>query len=472
MSKFSPFYPKPHQKRSSFIFRFIRGFNSWIDVLFEKSYSMQMGHIHQFGMDVYMVNDPTTIKKVLIDQPEKYPKHTFMHQMLVDLLGNSIFTTNGEQWKHQREIINQGFSQTKVTVFFPQVKDSIADMINRLSNYTDQFIEIDSEMTYVTADVMFRVILSKHLDYHHASQIYRQFSQYQELIQKITALKFYKIPLLWRFLRLKSIKRAKAIRKIVISSVDERLEMHAAKQVLPQDILSTLIQGTDNKNQSFSREELIDQICMLFLAGHETSSAALSWAIYLIGNDLDIQNQIFAEVEEHCRDGISVDDINKLKYTSSVFHETLRLFPPVSFFMREATEDHILYDKFVKKGALIVISPWLMHRHRKMWNMPDAFCPERFNKQENKKTISQCYLPFSKGQRVCPGAGFAKQEAILILATIVKSFIVTSDKLHVPIPSGKITLRPKNGVMVKFTPRTDEHVWAKDYAPSKSANLN
>ncbi|MFA6040032.1 MAG: cytochrome P450, partial [Methylophilus sp.] len=153
---FIPPYPKPHTSKSSFTKRLIRGLHSWIDVLFEKSYSMKMGHIKQPNFDLYMVNDTDLVKKILIDEPEKYPKHQLMHKMLEPLLGNSIFTTNGEVWARQRRLVDAGFSQARLRLAFPLMTAAIDEMLGRLQGVaTGQAYEIDAEMTHITSDIIF-----------------------------------------------------------------------------------------------------------------------------------------------------------------------------------------------------------------------------------------------------------------------------------------------------------------------------
>lgn len=460
MTDFCPYYPKPHKTKSSLFFRFFRGLSSWIDVLFEKSYSMKMGHVKQFGLDLYMVNEPEIIKRILIDEAEHFPKHALMHNMLKDLLGDSVFTTNGDVWKHQREILNHAFTTAKVSRLFPQMKDSVDTMISRISEFMlsnkEDYLEVDSEMTHITADIIFRAILSKSLEKSDSHEIYNAFIEYQDLSQKMVTMKLFKIPL-WRFYKRGVLASAKKIRNFILKIIDERLaksEKAEKAESSIHDMLDVIMNNADSNDKKFSREELLDQINMLFLAGHETSAASLAWSIYLIANSDEIQNNLYLEIKEHFGSGeIDQQGLSKLKYTQSVFNESLRLFPPVSFFLRESMVDQMIGDKHVKKGSVIVISPWLMHRHRKIWIKPDTFCPSRFVEKKEKSAINHAYLPFSKGPRTCPGAGFATQEGVLILASIVKHFKIQPHPDHVPIPSAKVTLRAKNCIKVKFIAR-------------------
>lgn len=421
---------------------------------------MKMGYVKQFGLDLYMVNEPSLVKKILVDESENFPKHILMHKMLKDLLGESVFTTNGNIWKHQREILNYAFTNAKVSRLFPQMKNAVDAMISRISDFSishpEDYFEIDSEMTHVTADIIFRAILSKKIDKSDSHEIYSAFLQYQKLSQKMVMMKLFKVPL-WRFYERGVKKSSKKIRDFILAIIDERLLKSENSEYSINDMLDIIVNSADSNGKKFSKQELLDQINMLFLAGHETSAASLAWSIYLIANTDDLQNRIYQEIEENSNSGeIEQINLSKLKLTQSVFNESLRLFPPVSFFLREATVDQMVGDKFVRKGSAIVISPWLMHRHRKIWTNPDMFCPDRFlerKDENNKNALNHAYLPFSKGPRTCPGAGFATQEGILILASIVKKFKIQPDPHHIPVPSAKVTLRAKNCIKVKLIPR-------------------
>jgi cytochrome P450 len=146
---------------------------------------------------------------------------------------------------------------------------------------------------------------------------------------------------------------------------------------------------------------------------------------------------------------IGFSDIKSLRYTANVFRETLRLYPPVGYFSRQAAETHCARDKTIPAGSSILISPWLIQRHRDLWADPDGFDPDRFDREETKESVKQAYLPFSLGPRVCIGAAFATQEAVLILASLVQRYTFETLPDHVPIAAGRLTVRPVNGVRLR-----------------------
>ncbi|MFM9901219.1 MAG: cytochrome P450, partial [Polaromonas sp.] len=197
--------------------------------------------------------------------------------------------------------------------------------------------------------------------------------------------------------------------------------------------------------------ELVNQVAMLFLAGHETSASALTWALYMVAKSPDVQARMHAEVmaleSTHNPDKpVDASEMKSLALTWNVFRETLRLFPPVGFIARESTQTCPMRDKTVGQGASVVVSPWLIQRHRDLWDDPDAFNPDRYANDASRESLKNAYLPFGMGPRVCMGAAFALQEAVLILSSVARHYHLEAVPGHVPQPVGRLTIRSDNGV--------------------------
>lgn len=451
---FIPPFPTPHKSKSSFVLRFLRGWRSWLDVLFERSYRMKMGEIWQPGFNIYMINEPKWVRRILVEKAGEYPKHELMHRMLEPLLGSSIFTTNGTVWERQRRLVDQALEQARLKQVFPLMQDSVNDMLSRLDAHADgQSYEVDAEMTYVTADIIFRTILSEKLDGQDAHDIYDAFVEFQGHAQRAMMLMIYRLPAY--FPRRASERSAQKIRAILARLIAARYEKRAKGEDDAQDILSALMDARDPvSNDGFSYEEMVDQICMLFLAGHETSASALGWSLYLMSRCPDLQERMFAEIQSEIGERtFAFGDAKRLPMTRDVFREALRLYPPVGFFVREASETQCIRNKTVKAGSPIMIAPWLIHRHRELWERPDEFDPDRFETAAGKESLKCAYMPFSNGPRVCPGAAFATQEALLILASIVRRFHIGLVDGFEPKPVGRVTIRSGNGIWLRLTRR-------------------
>jgi len=457
--RFVAAYPKPLKSKASWLLLFLSARRSWLDGLFERSYRMKMGEVRLLRTRLYMLNEPPLVKRVLVEQAKAYPKHVLLGAALRPLLGDSIFTANGAQWERQRRMIAPAFAQTRLNVVFGLMRDAAAAMVERLEALPDKVEhDVELEMSHVTADIILRTILSRPLQGDEARRIFAAFSQFQALAPRLALPALYGVRWLTPFWQVMRSRRcAREIRTILERIIRPRFDAHrAGSSEDHRDILASLLDARDeeNGNEPMSFDEVVDEVAMLFLAGHETSASALSWSLYLLGHSPDIQERLHAEVmattggtevtPEHLRD---------LEFTRQVFREAMRLFPPVGFLARQAAADDSMRDKSVAAGASMVISPWLIHRHRELWDRPDEFDPDRFATDAGRESARGAYLPFGMGPRVCMGAGFAMQEAALLLATLAARYRFAPAPGHVPEPVGRLTIRSANGIRMVIEKR-------------------
>jgi len=191
---------------------------------------------------------------------------------------------------------------------------------------------------------------------------------------------------------------------------------------------------------------------MLFLAGHETTASSMTWTLYLLALYPEIQEKAYKEVSKYCKeDEFTIENTKKLEYITKIFKESLRLYPPVSFYPRITVEETTIRDKKLKKGAAVVISPWLMHRNERYWEDPHMFNPNRFDDPDNIHKYT--YFPFSLGQRTCIGLSFAMQESTLLLASILREYKLELKENFVPNIAGRLTTRSLNGMPIKLIRR-------------------
>lgn len=451
MSHFCPAYPPPRKSRTGIWKFFFSARHSWLDSLYERSYRMQMGEVHLPGVDLYMVNDPVVVKRVLQEESADFPKSALLGDALRPLLGDSVFTTNGSTWQRQREMMAPAFAQARLQVAFPVMKDATEAMLARLDALPDGAEhDIEVEMTFVTADIIFRTIFSQPLEGADAHRVFEAFARFQALAPKLMLPAMYGLRwLVWPWDVWRSRRAAREIRGLLEALIRPRYEAYGRDGASScADILAAFLAARDAQTgQPFSFDELVDQVAMLFLAGHETSASALTWACYLLAKAPEIQGRVQAEVAAQLQ-GRSVmqADLKSMALTWNVFRETLRLFPPVGFMARESARTCPMRDKTVPQSASILISPWLIQRHRLWWDEPDAFNPDRYDGEAARESLRQAYLPFGAGPRVCIGAAFALQEAALILSSLVARYRLEAVPGHVPQPVGRLTIRSGNGV--------------------------
>lgn len=478
MSRFYPVYPKPLKRKASMLLMFFGKRRSWLDGLYERSYGMKMGQVSLPGLELYMVNEPPLVRRILIEQAAKFPKHALLGKLLKPLLGESIFTTNGEQWQRQRQMMDQSFAHTRLKLVFPLMKAAASAMQDRLDRLPDgAAYDVDIEMTHVTADIIFRTILSQTLEGETAHKIFDAFTRFQALAPRLLNPIIFRLPRLfspWLAIR-RSNQAAREIRSQLEVFILPRYEAHhLGNPGAQQDILASLLDAVDpNTGQGFSFDELVDQVAMLFLAGHETSASALAWSLYLISMSPEIQERMHAEAVAVIGDKEpEYSDIKQMQLIWNVFRETLRLYPPVGFFARQATETQVMRDKTVHADSSVIIAPWLIHRHRELWERPDEFDPDRYASDSARESLKCAYLPFGLGPRVCMGATFALQEAGLILATLVKRYRFEPLADHTPEPVGRLTIRSGNGIRVGVYKRRQNDAASRPAAGNLPATAN
>ncbi|EAH9941919.1 cytochrome P450 [Campylobacter jejuni] len=447
-----PFFPKPYKNKASTLLTFLLKRRSWLDGLYERSYKMQTGYVKMPNFDLYVINDTKEVKRMMVDEVREFPKSAFLHELLSPLLGESIFTTNGEVWKKQRELLRPSFEMTRINKVFNLMSEAVADMMDRFSKYPNHaVIEVDEAMTFITADVIFRTIMSSKLDEEKGKKILNAFVTFQEQSVHTAMRRMFRFPK-WLSYVLGDRKRAKAgdvIRQVLSDIIKPRYDM--ADNAEFEDILGSLLLVVDaDTNKRFSFEEILDQVAMLFLAGHETTASSLTWTLYLLSLYPKEQEKACEEIAQVLQGGaIEISHLRQFKYLTNIFKESLRLYPPVGFFAREAKKDTQVRDKLIKKGSGVVIAPWLIHRHEEFWTNPHGFNPSRFEGEYKK----DAYLPFGVGERICIGQGFAMQEAILILANILKTYKLELEEGFVPDVVGRLTVRSANGMRIKFSKR-------------------
>jgi cytochrome P450 len=459
--RFCPFYPEPKRNKLAWLSMFFSARNSWLDALYHQSYRMQMGEVRLPGLDLFMVNDPKLVRQVLDVKAGDFPKSPLLHQALFPLLGESIFTTNAHQWRKQRAMMNPAFAQARLDFAFPAMLNATRDMLGRLEkNPASHALDLEEEMTHVTADIIFRTIFSIPIEEKNAREMFSAFARFQALAPRLMLPSIFGMKwLVWPWDRWQSIRAAKKIRTLLGQMISARMSSLADRSFMPpQDILQSFIDAKDDTSGAvFSKEALIDQVAMLFLAGHETSASALSWATYMLAHSPHIQDRMHQEICAAAKNReFQVGDMRDLPLTRNVFRETLRLYPPVGFFVREASQDCVMRDKVVKAGSNVVVSPWLIQRHRKLWKAPDFFNPDRFDEQKSRTSVRDAYLPFGMGPRVCLGAAFALQEATLILASLIRDYRLLPLADHTPYPVGRLTIRSANGIRLQLVRRNKD----------------
>ena len=474
MTHFCPHYPAPSAGRPSIWRMFFTKRRSWLEALYARSYVMKMGEVHLPGVDLYMVNEPSLVRHVMVDAAlTQFPKHPMLGEALRPLLGDSIFTTNGAAWQRQRTLMDPSFEAARVKVVYGRMREAALAMAERLARVPEGAVhDVEVEMTHVAADIILRTILSQPLDGETAQRIFAAFARYQTIAPRLLMPTFFGLGWLrpW-WLAGQARDAAREIRALLATLIAPRHAAAATGDTGGDDLLGSLLRTRDPQTGAgFGFEELVDQVAMLFLAGHETSASALSWSLHLLANSPEVQERLADEART--RLDLSSDDpsgIRDLALARNVFRETLRLFPPVGFLARQCTRAQQMRGKRVAAGASVVVSPWLIQRHRQLWARPDEFDPDRYGAEGSgedpgdaegergrmgdvppaRESLRRAYLPFGMGPRVCIGAAFAQQEAALVLAVLARQFRFAPAPGPAPEPIGRLTIRAAAGIRLR-----------------------
>lgn len=400
----------------------------------------------------YMINDPTLINLVLKERPDDFPKSDRIGAGLRPLLGESVFLTNGETWKRQRRIIDPSFEGGRLRETFPAMWAAGEAAVVRMHGLAyGQPHDIEPETSHAAADVIFRTLFSIPIEDAVATRVFDEFRSYQRTQPILNLAAFIPGPT-WmpRFFKSETKQTAKAIRSLITGLTEKRLKAIEAGDA-PDDLATKIMTTADPfTGETFTVAEMVDQVAIFFLAGHETSASALAWTLYLLALNPEWQDAVAQEAETLTQNFSSV---SKLRKTRDVFREALRLYPPVPMMVRETTCPENFRDRDVTKGAQVVLSPWHLHRHERLWENPDGFDPDRWGTDAGKASARDAYMPFSSGPRVCTGAGFAMIEGVLLLAMIVKEFRFDIVDGKQPEPVAHLTVRAKDGMWLRFVPR-------------------
>ncbi|MDZ4095222.1 MAG: cytochrome P450 [Paracoccaceae bacterium] len=442
--------PKPRPDRVSLL-HYLRLFR--VDILSAQPARLYRAWMAEFRTPFfrsYLCNDPALVRRVLNERPADFPKSNRIREGLTLLLGNSVFVTNGEVWKRQRRIIDPAFEGGRLRDTFPAMLAAGRGAVARMS---PGVIEVEAAMSHAAADVIFRTLFSIPIEHEIAAQVFDQFRVYQRTQPILNLAAFLPLPHWFpRFHRRKTKASARVIRGLITRLTQERSQEIEAGTA-PDDLATKIMVTCDPiSGQRFATEEMVDQVAIFFLAGHETSASALAWALYLLALYPGVQDRVAAEAAS-LGDAPDFSVANRLKFTRDVFREVLRLYPPVPMMVRENLCPEVLRGRAVAPGAQIVLSPWHLHRHEKIWDRPDAFDPDRWQTEAGRACGREAFIPFSAGPRVCTGAGFAMVEGPLLLALLVRDFRFSCVQGRDPVPVAHLTVRSRDGIWLRVEHR-------------------
>ena len=398
------------------------------------------------GKRWHMVMDPDALRRILRDRLEDYPKSDVTKLILGPGIGQSLFIAEGQEWLWQRRTAAPVFSHRNVANLAPVMTAAAERASARFATAIGRAADAFDEMVTATFEVISDVTFSGG-DGFDRDAVHRAIDAYISQTAKVSLLDVIGAPP-WvpRPSRMVAGSGLRDMKRVADQAIARR---RASGSPGIPDLLDLLMAGEDPKSgRRMTTEEIRDNLLTFIVAGHETTALTLSWALYLCAFDPAVQEAARAEAQALLGPrAATAEDVPKLPFIRQVIDETLRLYPPAAFLSRSAQRADELCGREVRRGDTVILPIYALHRHKKLWSDPDRFDPARF--APGHQTDRFAFLPFGDGPRICIGANFAIQEAVIILATLLARFRFAPIPGKDPRPVMILTLRPEGGVWLK-----------------------
>lgn len=394
---------------------------------------------------IFVCNSPDTVAYALVAHNDNFARKTpQMRNALAPLIGDGLFISDGKTWAKRRRIITPIVHASRLPLFAPIMVETANETAERWSAWTRGHpIDALHEMAMLTAEIICRAVFGPRLGSEHATTIVVSFSEYQRLIPQLDVISLLGLPdWLPRYYSPGIRRAARRIHEVLNDIIRQCEESGDASMI------RLLLDARDAETgAALDRDALRNEAAVIFMAGHETTANSLAWTWFLLSQAPDAEARLHVELDRVLAGRLpTLNDVPRLVFTRAVFEESIRLYPPVPFLGRQALQDEEIRGRIVPAGSLVVVVPWLLHRHRHLWDKPDHFVPERFLPESARARQRYSYVPFSVGPRVCAGQAFGLTEAILCLATLAQRVRLRLAPGAVVEPVCRLTLRPGGGL--------------------------
>jgi cytochrome P450 len=393
---------------------------AWTDAHFEEP--IVSGGL-PFGRAV-VVSDPAAIRRVLLDNTGNYEKDWMQRRILSAGLADGLLSAEGHQWRIQRRALAPLFSRRSVMTFSSAVVAEAVALVERLDRKSGTVVDVAAEVTLLTLAVLERTIFSDGVGADR-EEVRLAMQRYFEVAGRIDPFDILGLPAaIPRPRRLNVWSTLRFFEKTIDRLIEtRRWRLAEAADNVPQDLLTLLLTTSDPQTGAgLSKAEVRANVLTFIAAGHETTANCLTWSLYLLSQSEEWRAHLRAEAERELDRGDPATLTDRLVETRAVIDEANWLYPPISAISRVARGPDVLSGHAVKPGTMVVIAPYVLHRHRALWTQAEAFNPERFLPGARETIDRFAYLPFGAGPRVCIGSAFALQEACVTLAMLARHF--------------------------------------------------
>lgn len=391
--------------------------------------------------DILFTRNPAFFRHVLVQNNKNYAKGKAFVE-LSKVLGKGLLTSEGDFWLRQRRLIQPVFHRERMLGLFKTMSELTANFLDELEEVRGkEAVDIDQKMMAITADIALKTLFST-ISNENKAAIYQQINRTQEHI--ITHIRK---PFLKPWMAINGAnRRFRGDLAYFDSMIFDIIEQRRASGETHDDLLQMLLDCTDEETGGQMNDAQVrDEVITMFAAGHETSANALNWLLLELSNQPEIVKKI--REESAIFDVVpTFEQLTRLTYTRQVVEEGLRLFPPAWAVAREALDNDEIEGYQIKKGTVVFMPMYELHRNPALWKNPLSFDPEHFSAEQVKNRHKFSYLPFGAGPRICIGQQFALMEMQLVLAALLKRFTIETDPAHDAKMFPLITLKPTNGI--------------------------
>ena len=403
------------------------------------------------GQQLVHVCDPDMVNTVLLNAGDAFPKTDIDRRLLCPMVGDSVLTAEGEQWRWQRRTTAPLFRHSELLCYVKAMSDAARRTVGHWREAGPKSLQrIDREMTRATFEVIAETMLPYDDDLDKelvASYIedYLSASTWELACALLRAPTWVPYP---------GKRKARAAAQGIKQAMAKLIRQRQASNRKGNDLLGRMLSAVDPETGNpMSEDKLIDNLATFLLAGHETTSSTLTWTLYLLARAPQWQERLAQEARSVAGNGpIEASHIEHLNLNLMVLKEALRLYPPVPILSRIAARDVDLGGQRYAKGTVFIIPIYAIHRHKELWADPDAFDPHRFDTELQNGRARCTFMPFGAGPRICMGASFALIEATTILATLMREMRFAVPEGFVPEPIVRVTFRPRGGMPLEVTP--------------------
>jgi cytochrome P450 len=421
----------------------------WSEPFFEESM-----HTTKFmGRTFLTIMDPELTKQILVDRAFEFRKSPFIEKILRPALGDGLLTATGNSWRTQRPLVEQALSSDRINACVQTFIEAGAVATDRLlQNASQAQVDVLTVMEDVLRDAVIETLVGAFASEADRDRFRSEVAVYVASLGQVDLLDLAGAPdWLPRPWKSRGYAAARRLRKLIERMIERQQEDGNYGGELLRPLMHA--EFSDSGTQ-LSSSHVVDNVLTLISAGMETTPLAITWTLSILANLPELQQLLAEEVEVICRNGsMTAESILGLDLHSRVIQEALRLYPPVASIGLSPIAATEIAEVPVKPGDHITIAIYLMHRHKRLWDNPSAFDPDRFTLGRSKNRHRFAYLPFGRGKRMCVGMKLATLEITTVLASTIRQVCFAPDPSHVVRPVAKIALRPQGGMPLYISPR-------------------